>query len=177
MGRSPREKCRWIAEVVLAELQSSRAPAAMRDHWRGRKLNAQLFEEATAVAGCRAEDAPSVVDPRTDGALGAAIAGPGRWPHDGEPEYTVDYAPSQEALGLLDGLTTGTSNTSTVTEYDGAVASIQSQASNLWDGEVVLVTASIAASSAYYWQEFLGGASGGHGRTSACPTPSVRPKP
>jgi hypothetical protein len=151
------EKCRWLAEFILSELGSDRAPAIVSAHWRTRKFDPALFEVSTTALGCKAGDAPQTV--------AAAVMA-----NTEEAWDTVEYAPSAEALSLAAQIENGIYSTSTVSEYDGVLSSVQAQANGLWDGEVVMVTSSVAASSAYYWQGYLGGSSGGEW-TGGCPPP------
>ena len=64
----------------------------------------------------------------------------------------MDYEPSDSALAYAAELTGGINTSTTVSQYDAIVAGVQSRVDTLWDGELVLVTASVASISAYYWQ-------------------------
>lgn len=165
MKSRPRaEKCRWLANLILSELRSDRAPEAVRSYWRGRLFDAASFEESSRALGCKAADEPSAVSPP----VFSVRSQPGL-PHTEETWDTVDYEPSQEALALADQIENGVYSTSTVSEYDGVLSSVQTEATGLWDGEVILVSSSISASSAFYWQGYLGGATGGTWATECQP--------
>lgn len=146
-------RCRWIAEFVLTESRSSRAPVEMRRYWKDRPLDGAEFEAGTRRLGCVATDAPASVVART-------TAGVRRSPGSASLSEgdTVDYVPSEQALALAMQLESGAQTSSSPAEYDQVILGIQNQATGLWDGEAVLVSASVASSSAHYWQSQGGGA-------------------
>lgn len=146
------EKCRWLAEIVLAEARSSEANPEMRRRFATGKLDGASFEAGTRRIGCLASDAPIAVN-----AVSSAIrATPGSAPHLEEGD-TVDYVPSDEAISFNAQIESAVASSGTPSQLDGNLASIQSSASGLWDAEAVQGAASVAASSAYYWQSEGGG--------------------
>jgi hypothetical protein len=144
------DKCRWIAQFVVAEAASARAPEAVRSQLQPGKINREKLESDLATMGCNAGPAP-----------GMSALKAGRQLANLEIGDTVDYEPSSEALGLLAELDGAVANSAGPSELDASVASIQGGIGSLWDGEVVYGYASTMVSSGYYWQSYEGGGSGG----------------